>query len=118
MVAGELPLLQVWYQRLQIQQHNKTQGAHDHSALARSNSECSICLELWQQPLVLGCSHIFCAACLSSVRDNTCPLCRTCVTSYKTWTTTMDDHKNHISSSSGSSSCFIPCYQRQKQIKL
>ncbi len=42
---------------------------------------CPICCEIFKDPVVLKCSHSFCAACLQQYwtqgRSRDCPLCRT-----------------------------------------
>ena len=45
---------------------------------SRDECECSICCELFVEPVRTPCNHIFCRACLSVclVRRAECPLCR------------------------------------------
>lgn len=40
--------------------------------------KCAICQDLWVDPCVLECGHIFCEACSASwlERQRTCPTCR------------------------------------------
>lgn len=40
--------------------------------------ECSICLEIFQMPIVLICGHTFCRKCieLQKQESNKCPQCR------------------------------------------
>ena len=40
------------------------------------DSECPICMETFEEPLRLPCSHTFCRGCLRSLRCQTCPTCR------------------------------------------
>ena len=40
------------------------------------DSECPICMETFEEPLRLPCSHTFCRGCLRDLRCQTCPTCR------------------------------------------
>lgn len=45
-----------------------------------ANLKCPICLEIFQDPVILWCSHSFCRACLQrwwTETSATCPICRT-----------------------------------------
>lgn len=65
----------------------KFKGEHlpsDDTSVPGSNFECSICLELSQDPVVTMCGHLFCWPCLhqwitihSSLQE--CPVCKACV---------------------------------------
>ncbi|XP_023231970.1 RING finger protein 166-like [Centruroides sculpturatus] len=45
---------------------------------------CSVCLEIYREPVTICCGHVFCKVCITSVADiqkkeknsSTCPLCR------------------------------------------
>ena len=39
--------------------------------------ECSICLQVYQDPRNLPCGHTFCLECLKSTQNPLCPLCKT-----------------------------------------
>ena len=47
------------------------------------SEECSICLEILNEPTITRCAHIFCSTCINDVMESTtgpltpCPLCRT-----------------------------------------
>lgn len=58
--------------------------AGDDTSVSSSNFECSICLEMSQDPVVTMCGHLFCWSCLhrwisihSTVQE--CPVCKACV---------------------------------------
>jgi len=40
------------------------------------DSECPICMEKFEDPVCLPCSHTFCRGCLGGLRCQTCPTCR------------------------------------------
>lgn len=45
-----------------------------------ANLNCPICLEIFQDPVILWCSHSLCRACLQrwwTETSVTCPICRT-----------------------------------------
>lgn len=44
--------------------------------------ECSICLDIYKDPVITNCQHIFCKTCLDSAlnKSKDCPLCRTKIT--------------------------------------
>uniref|UniRef100_A0A3Q2WTT3 RING-type domain-containing protein n=1 Tax=Haplochromis burtoni TaxID=8153 RepID=A0A3Q2WTT3_HAPBU len=45
-----------------------------------ANLKCPICLEIFQDPVILWCSHSVCRACLQrwwTETSATCPICRT-----------------------------------------
>lgn len=51
-------------------------------SLPEADLTCSICCEIFRDPVVLKCSHSFCAPCLQQYwtprgRNRDCPLCRT-----------------------------------------
>jgi hypothetical protein len=46
---------------------------------AESEPKCSVCLDLFTEPMTTSCNHTFCAQCLLSWLGkgwNTCPMCR------------------------------------------
>lgn len=53
--------------------------ASSHTAL-EGNLSCSVCFEIFKDPVVLHCGHSFCKACLEKYWDQkpvkNCPLCR------------------------------------------
>jgi hypothetical protein len=38
---------------------------------------CAVCLGIVREPLNLSCSHLFCSACVSNLKNSNCPSCRT-----------------------------------------
>lgn len=55
------------------------------SAFASVSDECSICLEILEDPLQTPCRHLFCAECILSFlgapqATHACPICRTSIT--------------------------------------
>lgn len=52
------------------------------TALVSTEMECSICLDMMENPVVTPCSHWFCRECITSWLDqkDTCSLCRTKIT--------------------------------------
>uniref|UniRef100_A0A3Q1E9F2 Uncharacterized protein n=1 Tax=Acanthochromis polyacanthus TaxID=80966 RepID=A0A3Q1E9F2_9TELE len=48
--------------------------------LCEEQLQCSICLEVFTEPVTIACGHNFCKACITGYRDNSdhcqCPLCK------------------------------------------
>ncbi|KAI4900395.1 hypothetical protein NFI96_017771, partial [Prochilodus magdalenae] len=54
-------------------------GPHDSSShLSEEPCQCSICLNVFTDPVTTPCGHVFCKTCLSNYWDNNlhCPLCK------------------------------------------
>eukprot|EP00494_Astrolonche_serrata_P022815 UN23072 len=51
-------------------------------SFADADAECSICLELYEEPMQTPCRHIFCRECIVAFLEtkNECPYCRAVVT--------------------------------------
>jgi superfamily II DNA or RNA helicase len=49
-----------------------------------NNNNCSICMDTFQNPVMLDCTHLYCGACIFKwVKDNkNCPYCRNPILSY------------------------------------
>lgn len=46
-------------------------------AFLAENPECAICLDLYDDPcMIRKCIHAFCGGCITSLKQNKCPLCR------------------------------------------
>ena len=50
-------------------------GAKIHIAV-NSLLECSVCLQVFQDPRILPCGHTFCLPCLQKTSNRLCPLCK------------------------------------------
>ncbi|XP_077286118.1 E3 ubiquitin-protein ligase RNFT1-like [Arctopsyche grandis] len=47
--------------------------------LSSIGTKCSVCLEDFENPVLLSCHHVFCSTCITqwAIKNKTCPLCRT-----------------------------------------
>jgi len=63
-----------------------------------NSNNCSICMDIVQNPVMLDCTHLFCGACIFRwVKDNkNCPYCRTPILSYDNLIAIINDKKNNI----------------------
>lgn len=55
--------------------------------LQTAGSQCPICHDEYETPVLLHCRHIFCEACVATWfdREQTCPLCRAKVVDDPSW---------------------------------
>lgn len=51
------------------------------------DNQCPMCLDKFQEPIVLSCKHIFCEECISKWfnQEHTCPMCRANVIDHPQW---------------------------------
>ena len=64
-----------FYKLLQSTRYGKTPSDDQMKA---SGGFCPICQDIYQEPTMLHCKHIFCEECVATWfdRDTTCPMCR------------------------------------------
>uniref|UniRef100_A0A8C5MIM3 Uncharacterized protein n=1 Tax=Leptobrachium leishanense TaxID=445787 RepID=A0A8C5MIM3_9ANUR len=56
------------------------QGAGTQSAGLRDELTCSVCLNVYTNPVTLTCGHSFCRTCVGNTRAQSCPECRAGIT--------------------------------------
>jgi len=63
-----------------------------------NTENCSICMDVLQNPVMLECTHMFCGQCILKwiLKNNNCPYCRNHIPSYKKLIAIVNEKNNNI----------------------